>query len=473
MNVGIRFDYFAIPGRQGTGAEYYDQATNNMVICGLADVPKDCGIFNQNQAHWAPRLGAAYRLGDRTVIRAGFGISSDPNNIFAFGNRRINFPYIEGVIQVPPNVMSYSLSLRQGIDIPVNPFPLTTGKVAVPGTAGVVDFDKGAYKRGYVQSYNFTIEERIRPGWTASVAYAGSAQKDPWISLEENWSPIGTGKAGLLLNTPGSNGQAIGDGRVASTPTLGVMGTTTYNALQARTQGRFADLTLSMGYTWSKNLGFTGPSGVNGGAAMPWLYGVYNYGPLSTDISHNLEMTAIYELPFGKGKRWVTSGMATNIVGGWQISGLFSDFTGRPFSVVANNNLNANGSSQYANCLGEPVKSGTLLHWYDPSTFAAPAATGFGNCGNHVLRGPGLINTDLSITKAIAFGERWNLKFLAEMFNVGNTPHHASPGYGPSTGTTSANNVQNTAFMNVTNIANTGRDGIDQRTLRLSLKLTF
>jgi len=206
---------------------------------------------------------------------------------------------------------------------------------------------------------------------------------------------------------------------------------------------------------------------------MPWLFRTYDYGPLSTDIAQNFEMTAIYELPFGKGQRWASGGMANYVVGGWQISGLFSDFTGRPFSVVANNNLNANGSFQRANCLGEPIQSGTLLHWYDPSTFAAPASTGFGNCGENVLRGPGLINLDLSIQKKFSFRERWNFAFLAEMFNVGNTPHHASPGYGPSTGTTSANNVQNSAFMNVTQIANTGRDGIDQRTLRLSLKLTF
>ncbi|HTM14974.1 MAG TPA: TonB-dependent receptor [Bryobacteraceae bacterium] len=472
VNVGLRFDYFAVPGRQDTGAEYYDQATNNMVICGIANIPKHCGVLNQFQSHFAPRFGAAYRLGDRTVIRAGFGISSDPANVWA-PFARINFPYIEGVIQLPPNVMSYALSLRQGINVPPNPFPLTTGQVPVPGTAGLRDFDRGYFKRGYIQTYNFTIEERIRAGWTASVAYAGSAQIDPWANIEENWSPIGTGTAGLLLNTPGRNGQAIGDGRIASTPALGVMGTTTYNAFQARTQGRFADLTLSMGYTFSKNLGFTPPSGVTGGAAMPWLFRTYDYGPLSTDIAQNFEMTAIYELPFGKGKRWASGGMANYVVGGWQISGLFSDFTGRPFSVVANNNLNANGSFQRANCLGEPIQSGTLLHWYDPSTFAAPASTGFGNCGENVLRGPGLINLDLSIQKKFSFRERWNFAFLAEMFNVGNTPHHASPGYGPSTGTTSANNVQNSAFMNVTQIANTGRDGIDQRTLRLSLKLTF
>jgi hypothetical protein len=438
------------------------------VICGVGKTPTSCNIFDQHQAHFVPRVGVAYRLRDSTVIRAGFGMSSDPMNIYGFGNRRINFPYIEGVIQLPPNVMSYALTLRQGINVPPNPFPLTTGLVPVPGTAGLVDYNAANFVRGYVKTYNFMIEQRIRPGWTASVGYAGSAQIDPMASMEQNWSPIGTGKAGLLLNTPGRNGQAVGDGRIAATPLLGTWGTTTYNALQARTQGRFSDLTISVGYTWSKNLGF-----MSGPAAMPWLYRTYNYGPLPTDIASNFEMTAIYELPFGKGKRWASSGMASNIAGGWQISGLFSDFTGQPFTVVANNNLNANGSSQVANCLGPPIKTGSVSHLYDPSTFAAPSATKFGNCGRNAFRGPGLINGDVSVTKAIAFGERWNLKFLVEMFNVGNTPHHARPGYNQSTGSTTANNVQNGAFMNITEIANTGRDGLDQRTLRLSVKLNF
>jgi hypothetical protein len=234
-----------------------------------------------------------------------------------------------------------------------------------------------------------------------------------------------------------------------------------------------ADFTFSVGYTWSKNLGFIVPSTVQGGAAMPWLYKAYNYGPLPTDIASNFEATAIYELPFGKNKRWASTGKATNIVGGWQISTVFSDFTGRPFSVVANQNLNANNSFQRANCVGTPKQLGTVLQWYDPSSFAAPSATAFGNCGENVLRGPGLINGDISIKKSFSITERWNAAFLVEMFNVANTPHHASPGFDSSTGTNAFNNVQNSAFMNITKIANTGRDGIDQRTLRLSLKVTF
>src|SRR5215469_18934868 len=112
-------------------------------------------------------------------------------------------------------------------------------------------------------------------------------------NLEQNWSPIGTGTAGQLLNN------AI-DQRIANTPLLGVMGSTNYNSLQARNQVRAGDVAFTVGYTFSKNLGFIVPSSVQGGAAMPWLYRAYNYGPLSTDIAHNLEATAVFVLPFGK-----------------------------------------------------------------------------------------------------------------------------------------------------------------------------
>ena len=94
---------------------------------------------------------------------------------------------------------------------------------------------------------------------------------------------------------------------------------------------------------------------------MPWLYRTYDYGPLlNVDIKYNFEATAIYELPFGKGKHWLSTGKGASILGGWQLSGLFSDFTGRPFSVTANNNLNAVVSSQVANCLGPPQQTGSV-----------------------------------------------------------------------------------------------------------------
>jgi hypothetical protein len=467
VNAGLRLDYFAIPLRKGTGMEFYDQSTGNMVICGVAKVPSDCNIFNQSQRKLAPRLGLAYRLGDRTVIRAGFGIASDPINIFALANRRINFPYIEGLILLPPNALSYATTLRQGIPTVTAP-DLSTGQIPVPGTVGLFDFNRANYKRGYVESYNFTIEHRIREGWTGSVGYVGSVQKDPMTSLEENWSPIGTGTAGLLLNN------AVNNYRVASTPLLGVMGTTTYNSLQARMRASFSGVTLTAGYTFAKNLGFIIPSSVQGGAAMPWLYRTYNYGPLPFDISHNFQMTAVAELPFGKNKHWLSGSKAGLVLGGWQVSGLFSRFTGRPFSAVASaTSLNAVNSFQFANCVSTPHQTGDIFHWYDASAFALPANGTFGNCGQNVLRGPGLINGDAGLERKFPIKERATFLFRAEMFNLSNTPHHASPGFNSSTGTTSANSISSSSFMQAFNIANTGRDGIDQRTLRLSLKVNW
>jgi hypothetical protein len=465
LNAGLRFDYFPVPLRNGTGMEYYDTTTNNMVICGVAGVPSSCNIFGQFRFHFAPRVGIAYRFGN-TVIRAGFGMATDPTNLFARSQARINFPYIEGLSLLPPNAYSYAVMLRQGVPTPQAP-DISSGRIPVPGTVGLYTYSQDNYKRGYVRTYNFTIEQRFKPGWTASVGYAGSEQLDPMANLEQNWSPIGTGTAGQLLNN------AI-DNRIANTPLLGVMGSTNYNSLQARNQVRIGDIAFTVGYTFSKNLGFLVPSSVLGGAAMPWLYRAYNYGPLTTDIAHNLEATAVVSLPLGKRKRWASSGTAAAILGGWQISDVFSAFTGRPFSVVASQTtLNAVSSYQRANCIARPRQTGNIYQWYDFSGFALPKAGNFGNCGDNVLRGPGLINTDVGIERKFALKEKWELGFRGEAFNSGNTPHHANPGATSSTGTTSANSISSSSFMQAFYIANTGRDGLDQRAIRFSLKLRW
>ena len=113
-----------------------------------------------------------------------------------------------------------------------------------------------------------------------------------------------------------------------------------------------------------------------------------------------------------------------------------------------------------------------LSEWF--GAFASGPSNAFGNCGQNTLRGPGVVNGDISVKKQFAFRERWNFAFLVEMFNAGNQVHRARPGYTVQTSTTANNNVNNSLFMNVaTQIANTGRDGLDQRAVRLSLKVTF
>ena len=86
-----------------------------MQICGLGGTPTSCGIFNNSQYHLAPRVGAAYRIGDKMVVRAGFGIATDPTNLFALSERRINFPYIESYVLDPSQTNAIATTLRQGI----------------------------------------------------------------------------------------------------------------------------------------------------------------------------------------------------------------------------------------------------------------------------------------------------------------------------------------------------------------------
>jgi len=132
-----------------------------------------------------------------------------------------NFPYIYGQVLLPPNILSYATTLRQGLPVPTPP-DLSAGSIPVSGLTAVSTYNNGNYVRGYIQIWNFTVEQRIRE-WVASAGYVGTREIDPQTNLQMNWSPINGGAAGEMLN------QTIG--RTASTQYIGTLGTNTYDAL--------------------------------------------------------------------------------------------------------------------------------------------------------------------------------------------------------------------------------------------------
>jgi len=448
VSYGIRMDYFRFPRRAGTGVEYYNAPNNTMVVCGVGNAPADCGITGY-RLHFTPRLGVAYRITDSTVVRAGYSMVADP--IFFEGHSqsgRENFPYLFAQLLLPPNSLSYATTLRQGL--PAVPTPdLSTGVVPIPGFAYAETYNNANYVRGYIQTWNFTVEQKLK-GWLGSAGYVGTRYVDAQSNLQMNWSPINGGTAGQILNQM--------NGRTASTLYMGTMGTNTYDALQARLQGRFwGSLQVGMNYAFSKSLGYATSAGVQ----IP-QYWRLNRGPQATDIAHALSAVSIAELPFGKGKRWVQSGLASKLAGGWQLSGLVAAHSGPPFTAGASGaTLNAPYSSQFADCIAPPQQLGSILQWYSKSTFAVPASGRFGTCGTDSLRGPGLFNVDLGLQRRIDITERFQLSFRAEMFNIANTPHHSM----------SSTSVNSGTFMQAYAIANTGREGIEQRAVRLALRL--
>jgi hypothetical protein len=445
LTYGTRWEYYPFPTRGDRGMEYLNPQTNQMVICGVGGNPTNCGITKDTH-RFAPRAGIAFRLTNSTILRAGYGLTTDPTNLGGSSGNRQNYPDILATTITAPNSFSYATTLRQGLPIVVAP-DYSSGTISVPRTAGVFTVDNSNYVRGYVQSWNFTLEQQLG-SWTASAGYVATRSVDAIASLNENWSPIGTGTGGQVLN--------VLAGRTATTNTIGTMGTNKYDSLQARAEHRFAhSFQVGATYTFAKALGYSTQ------VAIPYDFRL-NYGPLANIARHSMGVTLIAETPFGKGKRWMQSGIGSKLLGGWQFDAVTTLRSGTPFTVTASNTtLNAVGSGQFADCVSPPQETGNIYQWYNVSSFAAPKAGRFGTCGTNNLTGPGLINADTSLDRNFSLSERFQLKFRAEAFNLANTPHHSNP----------SSNISSGTFMQALSIANTGREGIDERTFRFSLRL--
>jgi hypothetical protein len=445
LTYGTRWEYYGFPTRGDRGMEYLDARTNQMVICGLGGTLKDCGITKDTH-RFVPRVGVAYRLSSSAVIRAGYGWTNDPTNLGGVLGNRQNYPDILATTIPAPNGFSYATTLRKGLPVIIAP-DYSSGRVAVPVTAGVFTFDNNNYVRGYIQSWNFTLEQQFG-SWLAAAGYVATRSVDPISSLNENWSPIGTGTGGQVLN--------VLTGRTAITNMIGTMGTNKYDSLQARTEHRFAhNFQFSATYALAKGLGYSTQ------VAIPSAFRL-NYGNLSAIARQTLGLTFIADAPFGRGKQWLQTGIAGRILGGWQLQAVSTLRSGLPFTVTSSNTtLNAVGSTQFADCISPARDLNNIYQWYDKSTFGLPATGRFGSCGTNNLWGPGLVNLDTGLARNFAIRERFQLKFRAEMFNVSNTPHHANP----------TSNITSGTFMQALGIANTGREGIDERTVRFSLRL--
>jgi hypothetical protein len=183
------------------------------------------------------------------------------------------------------------------------------------------------------------------------------------------------------------------------------------------------------------------------------------------DHTHNFNAAFTAELPFGKGKRMATDGAAAALVGGWQINGLYTAYTGGPFTVTSSGaSLNAPGNNQTADQVKASVAIfGNVDQWFDASACAPVTETRFGNSCRNQLRGPGMNNVDLSIYRAFPIRENVGLQFRAEIFNISNKPHFGNP----------RNDASGAQFGRITGLQNTGREGIDERFLRFGLRLSF
>ena len=453
LSYGVRYEIYPFPTRQARGLERYDFDNNTIWACGVGSVPKDCGI-DIGKHNFVPRVGLAWRMDDETVLRVGYGVTVDPFNWSR--PLRTNYPIMSKGGPVAADNHGFATSLRQGLDVVTEP-ALGDGVLEMPLGTVVRTMDTNNLTRGYIQSWNFTLERRFGD-WIGTAGYVATRSVNQLAGLEQNWGEIGERLAGAQLF------QRFGRG--AGTTLFGSLGTAKYDALQTKLQRRFSNgFQMNLAYTWAHGRGYTDEDSGDGPGffRIPRLY-ERNYGDLNQDIRQNFQATAIYDLPFGPGKSMLADSPLGKILGGWQLNGLMSLYTGTPFSATANNNINAQGSSQIADCVSTPLRlnrgSNDLL--YDPSSFEQPPNTRFGSCGPNSLRGPGLVNMDLGVFRKFRIKEGLDLEFRVEAFNIANTPHFERP---------NSRSVTSGSFMILNRIRNTGREGIDERFFRFGLRL--
>ncbi len=422
FSYGTRWEYFPVSTRADRGLERYIIDTNKLEIGGLGSIPEDHGV-KVSKTMFAPRLGLAIRPTSTFVVRLGYGITNDPYSLAR--PFRTNPPILINFNLQAPNSLQPASRLADGL--PNVPTPdISSGVLDLAGNIAVTTMPD-EFKRGYIQSWNLTLQKELMWGWVGEVSYVGTRQIRQLGFEQLNWSPIGGGRSGRQL---------FGlFGRDASTTRVGPIGSSEYNALQARLDHRFRNgYQLGVSYTWSKSIGIAGADNSDGSPRIkiPQFYHL-NRALSGFDRTHNLQITNIFELPFGKGKSWLNNGgFLSRLLGGWQINNILSFYSGRPFDVTASGtSLNAPESSQRADLLKSNVEIlggvGRGQKYFDTTAFANVTEPRFGTAAWGIMRGPGVANWDFGFFRKFQLSEKWDLQFRMEAFNFTNTPHFNNP----------------------------------------------
>lgn len=454
INAGLRYEthtpWAEVHNRQAnfgiiSGTEY---------LAGQTPCPwSNCrALYNSYNAglDFQPRLGFAWtpeRLGKTTVIRGAYTVSSYLEGTGTNLRLPLNPPFNEEfnatyVTQVFPS--STSTQGLTTLSSPSNPF---TGAV-------IREWDPNV-QPAIAQQWNFSLERQFRGDMVFTVGYVGQHGTHlmvpmPYFQLQllaPGVSPT-TGKP-VTAPSPFLSGNPALDtiNQISGTASIGNM---SYNALQATWRKRFSQgLTAQVAYTYSKCLtnssGYYGSWGGQTTPTSPYFQNLYDskaeWGPCYYDVTNVLSSYAVYELPFGRNKKWGKSwnGVANGFLGNWQAGGILQLHGGYPITISASDASGTNSRGPRANCIGPDrtldtnyVQGG--LQWFDPASYAAPAPGYFGSCAPATTRGPGLTTFDLSLQKEIPVTESKRFEFRTEFINFTNTPILNSPSGGLGAG---------------------------------------
>jgi len=539
LTLGLRYDYLTQP--QTTDGRLWNSfdLQNQRWIIGATAMPGFCSAVGQapcipdafkNDPHfanvvvagkqffapgpvkdnWGPRLGVAWQLHPRTVLRAGAGLYWDAlparsqygqNDLeaevwpdaTAFGTGNVN----NDAFFVPG-----SASPVQFLSNLNGNFPVTLPPTSPWGIGGFSDDPR--YKDPYALQYHLEVQQELSPSTMLSVAYVGSQDgRLPWSGLANaarQPSPANTPTATVdtLRAVPWAN---------INNYTMSIA-RSSYNALESKLDHRFSNgLSSLVSYTWSKSIdegsGYFGVENAlaGGGSTVQNFYDLRSArGPSGYDITHFFSWANVYELPFGRGKRFLTGGPLSWILGNWESDSILQARSGVPYNLQVSGDI-ANlkgsapsiGSYERPNVISDPFAAGAVLanpdpkchsttaqggiaptsvlnttNYFNPCAFAIPSSGTFGNLGRNAFRSAAVWNMDFAMMKNFPIGEVMRIQLQFQAFNVFNVQNWDTPANSGVTINSSASAINGKAGQ-ITGLA----QGTTPRELQFGLRFVF
>lgn len=431
ITYGLRWELYPFPSRDnGIGVSRFDPTDGNVYTGGFDGVPVNTNA-KIGIGQFLPRIGVAYRLGNKTVIRGGYGQTADPKPYIDFRNAYpVNFAWAQpagtfnGVNNGFVPVTTFRIGLQEALyGVAPN---INQGVIRLPTTAGTTTFPRES-ERKVIHSFNFILQRELPWKFVVSLGYVGTRVLGQQGFVNINASAPGTGDAGRPLN--------VLFGIKSDINSIRPVGDVSYDSMQVDINRRVAKSVLGIVYTWSKAINYQDN---DSNPRIPYLPEIErNKGLAGYDRPHNLQIYGVWDLPFGKGQQWANGGILSKIVGGFQLNGIFSATSGTPFYVVQGNgfNLNAFGSGQVPDQIRDVQILGGIgigNPYFDRTAYSivnipVGQPQRFGNAGRNNLRGPSFYNFDLGLFRTFAFGEHLRLQIRAEALNAFNHANFANP----------------------------------------------
>jgi outer membrane receptor protein involved in Fe transport len=427
VNLGLRYDLFTpVKERYDRQSDFFLGAGSTLAIAGQNGVSD--AILGIQKHNFSPRLGIAYRIQNKTVVRAAYGLFYfDEEGVGGSTRLFINNPF---AAQYAVSCSATSPCLHTYIGIPNTPSANNLPTVVYQPTPNLTP---------NMQQWNFTLERQLLDTFVMRAAYVGSRGNHLNLNIQEDVATPGAGSVAAREPYP----------TVASISAWEPRGPSSYNGLQLSAEKRLAGgLSFLGAYTYSKSLdegaggnSSTGESRINiqNPRNLAADYGLSNF-----NYKHRFTLNAIYDFPFGRGRKFMSNANAfvNAVAGGWQLTSIVTAQSGAPFSVQLATPTANTGTFTRPNriCDGNlPSGQQSISEWYNVSCFVAPPVYTFGNTGRNVLIGPNLVSWDFGGDKDFRLTERFGLQFRSEFFNILNHPNFGLPS--GSIGSTAAGTI--------------------------------